>query len=190
MGRVGRVGWSVGPVRGNGPSAIDGIDTFNYQLFETNNFRFRRRCEFFRRRPFLVVWVGLVGPLGPCAKTDRPPSTGSTLLITNFSRRTTFVFGDVANFFGDVRFSFGWFGSGPTGDLPRRPDGPERTRTLFPAGDVTDALGGPFEDLLFRNRNLPRRPSTLPLGSTRARAERPFPGRRTVRHRREKNLLL
>ena len=39
------------PSRGNGPSAIDGIDTFNYQLFETNNFRFEVRREFFRRRP-------------------------------------------------------------------------------------------------------------------------------------------
>ena len=146
-------------MRGNGPSAVDGIDTFNYQLFETNNFRIRRRREFFRRRPFFVwvVRVGSYGGLTPATRrtrtdpntfsgrgrygrprgasqgptpskpeltpspeyitlgvdsgprgtavsrtTDRPPSPGKKSPFINPMRRTTFVFGDVRFFFGDV----------------------------------------------------------------------------------------
>ena len=43
----------VRPSRGNGTSLHDGVDTSLHQLFETNNFGFQVRREFFRVRPLV-----------------------------------------------------------------------------------------------------------------------------------------
>ena len=75
-------------------------------LVESDNFCFQVRPFFFGyvARPAGSGRAGTrMAPGDPCAKTVSLASTGSTHVSTNFSRRETFVFRYVANFFGYVR---------------------------------------------------------------------------------------
>ena len=78
---------SYGPCAARGGSGSDGIDTSCPQLFETNNFRFKV-CDFFFDDTFR--WAHYCSD-GSCATRGGQAATGSTLLFTNFLRRTTFL---------------------------------------------------------------------------------------------------
>ena len=75
-------------------------------LVISDNFRLTVRDFFFDGT---FRWASY-GSYGPCATRGGQAATGSTLLATNFSRRTTFVFRYVAIFFRYVRLSVRSYG--------------------------------------------------------------------------------